>query len=107
MQRFDKLVRDRIPDIVARNGERAVTRTLSTDEYRYALVQKLAEEVAEVQSAAGDAEALAKEIGDVQEVLAYLIRAYELDPDAITRLQRERHEQRGGFKDRIYLEYTE
>lgn len=41
----NKLVRDRIPEIITASGSRAQTRTLGVSEIRAALIAKLADEV--------------------------------------------------------------
>ena len=41
---YDKLVRDRIPEIIGSRGDRAVTRVLDDAGYRSALLAKLVEE---------------------------------------------------------------
>lgn len=47
MIRYDKLVRDRIPEIIQAAGKRCEVRVLDDDEYAQRLDQKLAEELAE------------------------------------------------------------
>ena len=47
MREFNKLVRDKIPEIIKGNGEVAVCRTLENDEYIKELNTKLKEEVFE------------------------------------------------------------
>ena len=44
---FNKLVRDRIPEIIENEGGKAITRILNEVEYAYCLETKLDEEVAE------------------------------------------------------------
>ena len=40
-QIFNKLVRDKIPDKIESNGEKAITRSLNDEEYRIELYKKL------------------------------------------------------------------
>ena len=47
MKVFNKLVRDKIPEIIASKGEYAKTRILDNDEYKKELDKKLLEEVNE------------------------------------------------------------
>ena len=47
MKEFNKLVRDRIPEIIEKNGQIAYTRILTDVEYKNALEEKLKEEVNE------------------------------------------------------------
>ena len=46
-ERFDKLVRDRIPEIIEENDETPIVSTAAGEEYTERLVEKLQEEVAE------------------------------------------------------------
>ena len=45
---FNKLVRDKIPELIEEKGEYSLTRTLNEKEYEKALYDKLLEEVSEV-----------------------------------------------------------
>ena len=69
MIRYDKLVRDRIPEIIEANGERCTIRTLSDEEYAQRLDAKLAEELAEYQ-AGRDIEELVDVIELVRAIVA-------------------------------------
>ena len=50
MNIYNKLVRDRIPEIIEESGKKCSMRILNEDEYLTALEQKLNEEVAEYQT---------------------------------------------------------
>ena len=64
---YKKLVRDRIPDIIAADGRRAKTRVLGEHEYVSELKRKLAEEVEEFQDSED-----AGELADIIEVINIL-----------------------------------
>lgn len=66
----NKLVRDRIPEIIENDHKTCVTRILNDDEYLVCLKSKLLEECHEVMNAEG--EDIKKEIADVLEVLEAL-----------------------------------
>lgn len=103
MSKYQKLVRDKIPEIIRENGEVPVTKELKGEQYKQALMDKLLEEASEVVEA-GIHEELIKEIGDVQEVLAAIVKAHGLDSDEIEKLRRERAESRGAFDAGVYLQ---
>jgi predicted house-cleaning noncanonical NTP pyrophosphatase (MazG superfamily) len=102
---YDKLIRDRIPEIIMANGDRAVTRVLDAEEYRTALLAKLVEEAQEARNAAADE--LPDELADVLEVLLALLSTLPLTWQQVEDLAAAKRAERGGFQGRIFLEYTE
>ncbi len=102
--RYNKLVRDRIPEIVAQSGLTAVTRALNDEEFVAALRAKISEEASELADA--PEEEIAEEIADLQEVILALLAALRLSPDEIERVRRERAEARGAFATRTFLVET-
>lgn len=106
-QLFQKLVRDRIPEIISAEGKNPVIRTLSGEEFKEELLKKLVEEAKEAAAAGGDKKDLLKELGDVREVLDAIIHEFEIDEGEAAKIQKERREARGGFDKKIFLEYIE
>jgi len=102
---YNKLVRDRIPEILLEAGLDFEISTLSETEYRQLLRKKIIEEAQEL--AESDAEHLLTELADLYEVLDALIETYGLSLDAILKKQKQRRIERGGFKQRIQLLWTE
>ena len=99
---YNKLVRDRIPEIIESDGHHAFTRILDGQDYRAALLAKLVEEAREAQSASADE--LPAELADVREVLQALLSTLPMTWQELDVLAAGK---RGGFGDRIFLEYTE
>lgn len=97
-----KLVRDKIPKIIENAGKTAVCHQLSEEEYQIALDKKLLEEVQEYQ---GDH--LLEEMADVLEVLLAICNAQGYTVDDLFEKRRQKAEERGGFAERIFLEYVE
>jgi predicted house-cleaning noncanonical NTP pyrophosphatase (MazG superfamily) len=102
---YAKLVRDRIPEIIRADGCIPVTRVLDEPEYRTALLAKLVEEAREAQSAPEPD--LAGELADVLEVLSALAAAADLPWGQLVDLTATKRDRRGGFDQRVYLEYVE
>lgn len=107
MKTYNKLIRDRIPEIIEKDGKKAKVRILDDEEYKKKLLRKLIEEAAEALETNGSEKELSKEIGDVLEIIDYLIRVFNLNKDEIERIRQERKQSRGGFDKKIFLEYVE
>ena len=69
---YRKLVRDRIPAIIRKDGGIPKTRTLSNAEFRKALFKKLLEEANEAHDT-WCLEGVMDELADIQEVIAAII----------------------------------
>ena len=107
MKEYNKLVRDRIPEIIEAAGEKPVVRVLGDEEYREQLLKKLEEEAREAWEARGDKKDLEKEVGDILEVIEAVVRAFDLDEGEIKKIKEERRKSRGGFEKKLFLERTE
>ena len=96
MAAYEKLVRDKIPEMLDAKGVAYERRIADDAEYRAELIKKLVEEANEF-AEAGDPE----ELADVLEVVDALrkLPGYE----SVTALQDKKREERGGFKERIVL----
>ena len=102
---FNKLVRDNIPDIIASNGEEAVTSVLGDDEYKLELYKKLLEEANEVISSKSSNETI-EELADVLEILNAIAVLNGKKIDDVVEVARQKRLKRGGFEKRIFLEKT-
>lgn len=96
--RYEKLVRDRIPQMIVAEGFTPNTRILSDDEYTAALRVKLTEEVQEYLS-----DRNAEELADILEVVYALANAQGITPAELEALRKCKAESRGTFDDRIWL----
>lgn len=99
MPGYKKLVRDKIPEIIQKNGGKPVTRTLEDKEYLLELVDKLKEEVAEF-----EADHSVEELADIKEVLIAIREALGLRASELEEIRRKKAVANGRFKKRIYLE---
>jgi predicted house-cleaning noncanonical NTP pyrophosphatase (MazG superfamily) len=101
---YNKLVRDRIPEIIERSGRDYEIEIMEDGEYKKKLLEKLVEEAEEARSA--NKEEFVKELGDVYEVLETIEIVFGIDPEKIKLLREERKKNRGGFEKRIKLIWT-
>ena len=96
MPRYNKLVRDRIPDIIRATGKACRTRELAPAERLAALQMKLHEEVGEYLAAASNQDAI-DELADVLEVLLALVRVHGGEPADVEAVRVRKWKARGGF----------
>jgi predicted house-cleaning noncanonical NTP pyrophosphatase (MazG superfamily) len=99
----NKLVRDRIPEIIKSEGHHPVTRVLDDASYQVALLAKLLEEAQEANDAAAAAD-LPNELADVLEVLRALAATAGMSWTELLSFAAEKRSRRGGFEKRIFLE---
>lgn len=99
---YNKLVRDKIPEIMRATGEEPKVRTLSEDEFKQQVRLKLLADAGEVR-VAKTREELIKELADVLEIVEAIAAIENVPLDEIHRTQSTRRAERGGFGGRIYL----
>ena len=83
----NKLVRDRIPEIIENDHKTCAIRILDNDEYLGCLKSKLLEECHEVMDAEG--EDIKKEIADVLEVLEALENTLHIDHQEVLSIKKK------------------
>ena len=104
MIHYEKLVRDRIPEIIRGAGKVPVTRIVTEEaELRQRLLNKLAEEMLEYRESGS-----VEEIADILEVLQALVeQIHGMRWEQVRKIQGRKLEERGGFRDGIVLERVE
>ena len=99
MPTYNKLVRDKIPEIIEKAGKTAYTHILSEEEYMTELDKKLGEEFAEYK-----ADKSIEELADMLEVMYAIAKAKGWSVSELKAVRREKSEKRGAFERRIFLE---
>jgi predicted house-cleaning noncanonical NTP pyrophosphatase (MazG superfamily) len=102
MKVYNKLVRDRIPEIIKSSGSIANTRILDDEEYFKCLLDKLLEEVKEVIE-----DPSKEELADTLEVIRSIAEHLDHSLEDIEKVRIKKNKSNGSFKKRIYLESTE
>lgn len=98
----NKLVRDKIPEIIQNSGKISHTHILSNESYLAELDKKLNEECAEYQ-----ADKNLEELADMLEVMYAIVEAHGYTVEELENVRLKKREMRGGFEDKIFLEYVE
>ena len=99
---YNKLVRDKIPNIIKEKGEIPVVRILDEDEYKKELEKKLYEEYKEVIESTNDERV--EELADMLEVIRALANLENKNLNDIIKVADKKLEKRGAFEEKIFLE---
>jgi predicted house-cleaning noncanonical NTP pyrophosphatase (MazG superfamily) len=96
--KYNKLVRDKIPEEIENQGKECKYEILDDEKYSKELDKKLLEEVNEYISDHSE-----KEMADVQEVLKAIIKYRNIDEKRVEELRKAKELKKGGFYNKIYL----
>jgi predicted house-cleaning noncanonical NTP pyrophosphatase (MazG superfamily) len=106
IKNYNKLIRDRILEIIEETGEKPYSRILNKKEYIKEIKKKILEEAKELIQAKTKKEII-NEITDIQELIDVLTVELGLTKSQLRKLQKEKNKKRGGFKKRLFLIKTE
>lgn len=96
--KYDKLIRDKIPEIIKNAGKTCQTRHLEEDDYRRYLREKLKEEVDEFLVHRN-----IEELADILEVVYTLGEELGSSKEELEAVRMKKREERGGFLKRLLL----
>ena len=99
MKIYNKLVRDKIIDIIEADGRIAKYRILDNNEYRQELNKKLQEEVKEYLE-----DNNVEELADIVEVIYGILNSMDVSIKEFEKIRINKQEKRGAFEKKIYLE---
>lgn len=95
---YNKLVRDKILEIIKNNGQKSTHKILDDEGYVKELVNKLSEEVEEYKS-----DKNTDELADILEVIYALAKLHNCTPEQLEEIRAEKAKKRGGFNEKIFL----
>ena len=100
MKTYNKLVRDKIPEIIKNNGAKSVNIKILDDEsYLQALNTKLQEELNEYLESG-----TIEELADLEEVLRAILDAKKTSYEDFEKIRLSKVYKRGAFNDKVFLE---
>lgn len=97
---YNKLVRDRIPEIILSNGSIPKTRVLNDKEYSKYLRKKLLEEINEFLSKEKDD---IEELADLYEIVLAILKNNNVTLEQFENIRCQKALERGRFENRILL----
>lgn len=102
MKIYNKLVRDKIPEIIKADGKKFKTRILDDKEYLKELIKKLKEEAAEFEENPS-----VEELADIKEITIAIRQALGIHAGELEEVRRKKADKNGRFKKKIFLESAE
>ncbi|MCP3740413.1 phosphoribosyl-ATP pyrophosphohydrolase [Rossellomorea sp. BNER] len=99
---YNKLVRDRIPEIIENTRKKFTTERLNDTRYIEELKKKSFEELEEYCEAESRVDAL-EEMADLLEIMHALAKYHGSSMEEIEKIRVQKAKERGGFRDKVYL----
>lgn len=96
--KYNKLIRDRIPEIIEASGKTCLTEVLSNEEYLKMIDAKLDEELAEYHK-----DKNLEELADLLEVIYAAAKARGYTLEELEKVRAEKAEKRGAFEKKLLL----
>lgn len=97
----EKLIRDKIPEIIEKaTGKKPKLRKATEEEYYESLKQKLKEEVEEFLKDNNP-----EELADIMEIIYALADFKKIPKQKLETMRKQKAKKRGGFKKRLILEF--
>jgi Uncharacterized conserved protein len=102
--KYNKLIRDRIPEIIEKSGKSCIVETLNDEAFFDKLIEKLKEEMSEFIAEAEnqDDENAIKELADLEEVILALVKAIGVSRESFERIREAKKLKTEGLKENCY-----
>ncbi len=102
IKKYDKLVRDKIPEIISSQGKKCCVEVMDSEAYLEMVDKKLGEELEEYYK-----DGSIEELADLLEVLYAAVAARGYTLDELERVRKEKLLKRGGFEKKLLLKHVE
>jgi predicted house-cleaning noncanonical NTP pyrophosphatase (MazG superfamily) len=98
MTKFNKAIRDKIPEIIQKDGHTCNIQTLSDEKFIIEIEKKLSEEVTEYQNDKNP-----EELADILEVIYAIAQLKGISKEELEKIRIKKLQDRGGFEKKLFL----
>ena len=98
MTKFNKAIRDKIPEIIQKDGHTCNIQTLSDEKFIIEIEKKLSEEVTEYQNDKNP-----QELADILEVIYAIAQLKGISKEELEKIRIKKLQDRGGFEKNLFL----
>ena len=102
---YNKLCRDRVPEIIREKGFECEIRTVDHEEYRREIIRKVFEEASGVSNHDGR-DHLLKQLADLIITLDAVADEYEISDEELDEAVEKSLEEKGGYGERQYIAWS-
>jgi len=95
---YNKVIRDKIPEIIQKDGHSCKVKTLSDEQFLVEIEKKLSEEVTEYQNDKNP-----EELADILEVIYRIAKLKGISKEELEQIRIKKVEDRGGFENNLFL----
>ena len=95
---YHKAIRDKIPEIIQKDGYTCNIKTLSDEKFLIEIEKKLSEEVTEFQNDKNP-----EELADILEVIYRIAKLRGISKEELEQIRIKKVEERGGFENNLFL----
>ena len=98
MVEFNKVIRDKIPEIIQKDGHTCNVQVISDEKFLLEIEKKLSEEVTEYQN-----DKTPEELADILEVIYKIAQLKGISKDELEKIRVKKLEDKGGFTKNLFL----
>ena len=98
MTKFNKAIRDKIPEIIQKDGHSCNIQTLSDEKFLVEIEKKLSEEVTEYQN-----DKNLEELADILEVIYRIAQLKGISKEELEKIRVKKLQDKGGFEKNLFL----
>lgn len=95
---YNKAIRDKIPEIIQKDGYTCNVKILSDEKFLVEIEKKLSEEVTEYQNNKNP-----EELADILEVIYRIAKLRGISKEELENIRIKKSQERGGFEENLFL----